>query len=156
MLGGVSDPNTAYLLIRGMKTLSLRVAQQNKTAQAVAEFLENQPTVEKVWYAGLKSHPDYLLAQQTLKGFGGVVSFTIKGKREETFRFLDALRLSFISASLGGLESLVLHVATQAYGDLTPEERRQLNIPENLVRLSIGIEDAEDIIADLDQAFEKI
>ena len=155
MLGGVSDPNTAYLLIRGMKTLSLRVAQQNKTAQTVAEFLEKQPAVEKVWYAGLKSHPDYLLAKQTLKGFGGVVSFNIKGGREETFRFLDALRLSFISASLGGLESLVIHVATQAYGDLTAEERCKFNIPENLVRLSLGVEDAEDIIADLDQALKK-
>ena len=156
ILGGISDPNTAYLLIRGMKTLGLRVEQQNRTAQRVAEFLENHPLIEKVWYPGLKSHPEHELGLRQMKGFGGVVSFTIRGDQEETYRFIDSLKIPYISPSLGGTESLVIHLATQAYYDLKLEERLRLNIPDNLVRLAIGIEDAEDLIADLDQALSKV
>lgn len=152
ILGGISDPNTAYLLIRGMKTLGLRVEQQNRTAQQVAEFLEAHPSIEKVWYPGLQSHPDHELGLRQMKGFGGVISFTIRGNQDETYRFIDSLKIPFISPSLGGTESLVIHLATQAYYDLTLEERLSFNIPDNLVRLAIGIEDAEDLIADLDQA----
>ena len=156
ILGGISDPNTAYLLIRGMKTLGLRVEQQNRTAQRVAEFLENHRLIEKVWYPGLKSHPEHELGLRQMKGFGGVVSFTIRGDQEETYRFIDSLKIPYISPSLGGTESLVIHLATQAYYDLKLEERLRLNIPDNLVRLAIGIEDAEDLIADLDQALSKV
>jgi cystathionine gamma-synthase len=152
VLGGISDPNTAYLLIRGMKTLSLRVKQQNQTAQQVAEFLQNHPAIEQVWYPGLSSHPDHELGRKLMKGFGGVVSFTVKGGQAEAYRVIDALKIPFISASLGGAESLVIHVATQAYSDLSLEERLALGIPDNLIRLSLGVEDAEDIIADLNQA----
>jgi cystathionine gamma-synthase len=156
ILGGISDPNTAYLLIRGMKTLSLRVEQQNRTAQAVAEFLQTQPEVEKVWYPGLESHPDHELGTRLMRGFGGVVSIQVRGGREEAYRFIDALRIPFISPSLGGPESLVIHLAAQAYSDLSLPERLKLGIPDNLVRLALGIEDAADLIADLEQALKSI
>ncbi|MCE1255744.1 MAG: PLP-dependent aspartate aminotransferase family protein [Anaerolineae bacterium] len=152
ILGGISDPHTAYLLIRGLKTLSLRVKQQNQTAQQVAEFLQNHPAVENVWYPGLVTHPDYELGKRLMRGFGGVVSFTVKGDEADAYRVVDALKLPFISPSLGGAESLVIHLATQAYSDLPREERLKLNIPDNLIRLALGVEDAEDLITDLDQA----
>lgn len=156
ILGGISDPNTAYLLLRGLKTLSLRVQQQNRTAQQVAEFLAKHPAVEQVWYPGLTNHPGHEIAAKQMKGFGGVLSLTVKGGRQESFQFIDTLEIPFISASLGGTESLVLHVAAQAYSDLNPEQCLKEGIPQNLVRLAIGIEDAEDLIADLNQALNSI
>ncbi len=152
ILGGISDPNTAYLLLRGMKTLGLRIRQQNASGQAVAEFLASHPAVEQVWYPGLKTHPGHEIAARQMKGFGGVLSFTIKGGRQETFRFIDALQIPHISPSLGGTESLLLHPASMAYSDLTAEQCLQVGIPQNLVRFSLGIEDPEDLIADLAQA----
>ena len=152
ILGGISDPHTAYLLARGMKTLSVRVAQQNRSAQQVAEFLDAHSAVEQVWYPGLKSHPGHDLAVRQMQGFGGVVSFTVRGDLQATFRFIDSLQIPYISPSLGSVESLVLHVATMAYYDCPLEERLKLGIPDNLVRLAVGIEDADDLIADLDQA----
>jgi len=152
ILGGISDPNTAYLLLRGLKTLSLRVKQQNQTAQKVSEFLANHPLVEQVFYPGLEIHPGHEIAKKQMGGYGGVLSLTIKGGRQESFRFIDALKIPFISASLGGAESLVLHVAAQAYSDLNAEQCLKAGIPQNLVRLALGIEDADDLIADLDQA----
>ena len=156
ILGGISDPNTAYLLVRGLKTLSLRVQQQNQTTQRVAEFLSTHPAVEQVWYPGLKSHPGHEIAVKQMQGFGGVLSFTVKGGRQESFQFIDALKIPFISASLGGTESLVLHVAAQAYSDLNPAQCLKEGIPQNLVRLALGIEDADDLIADLDQALRSL
>ena len=156
LLGGISDPNTAYLLLRGMKTLSLRVQQQNATGQMLAEFLAAHPAVEQVWYPGLKTHPGHEIAAKQMKGYGGVLSFTVKGGRQESFQFIDALKIPFISASLGGTESLVLHVAAQAYSDLNPEQCLKAGIPQNLVRLAVGIEDADDLIADLAQALEAL
>ncbi len=156
VLGGISDPNTAYLLLRGLKTLSLRVQQQNQTAQKVAEFLAAHPNVEQVWYPGLKTHPGHEIASKQMTGYGGVLSFTVKGGRQESFQFIDALKIPFISASLGGTETLVLHVAAQAYSDLNPEQCLKEGIPQNLVRLALGIEDAEDLIADLDQALRAV
>ncbi len=156
ILGGISDPNTAFLLLRGMKTLSVRVQQQNRTAQQIAEFLTTHPNIERVWYPGLKTHPGHELAARQMDGFGGVVSFTVRGDLDTTFRFLDALKLVYISPSLGGVETLALHVAKMAYYDVAPAERLKLGIPDNLVRLAVGIEDAPDLIADLDQALKKI
>jgi len=156
ILGGISDPNTAYLLLRGLKTLSLRVRQQNEVAQKVAEFLSTHPAVEQVFYPGLESHPGHELATRQMKGFGGLLSLKVKGGRQEAFRFIDELTIPFISPSLGGTESLVLHVAAQAYSDLNPEQCLQQGIPQNLVRLAIGLEDAEDLISDLDQALRAI
>ncbi|MBI5305654.1 MAG: aminotransferase class I/II-fold pyridoxal phosphate-dependent enzyme [Chloroflexi bacterium] len=152
ILGGISDSNTAYLLLRGMKTLSVRVQKQNQTAQQIAEFLAAHPNIEHVWYPGLKTHPGHAIAARQMNGFGGVVSFTVRGDLDATFRFMDALRIPYISPSLGGVESLALHVAKMAYYDVAPAERLKLGIPDNLVRFAVGIEDAQDLIADLDQA----
>jgi cystathionine gamma-synthase len=152
-LGGISDPQTAYLLLRAMKTLSLRVEKHNRNGQQVAEFLTGHPAVEQVWYPGLPSHPGYDIAvRQMPNGFGGVVSINVRGDREATFRFIDALELIYISPSLGGTESLILHPAAMVFPDYTPEQRLKAGMPDNLVRLALGVEDAEDLIADLDQA----
>lgn len=156
IFGGISDPNTAYLLLRGMKTLNVRVAQQNRTAQQVAEFLAQHPAVEQVYYPGLTSHPGHELAARQMAGFGGLLSFTVKGDRAATFRMIDALRIPYISPSLGGTETLVLHLAAMAYYDCTPEDRAALSMHDNFVRLAIGLEDADDLIADLDQALRSI
>lgn len=155
ILGGISDPNTAYLLLRGMKTLALRVERQNQTAQRVAEFLVGHPAVEAVYYPGLCTHPGHQQAARQMNGFGGLLSLTVRGDREAAYRVIDALKLFYISPSLGGPESLVIHLATQAYYDCTPEERALAGIPDTLIRLAIGLEDAQDLIADLDQALRK-
>ena len=152
VLGSVVDPQNAFLLERGLKTLALRVGQQNATAQAVAEYLEQHPKVERVWYPGLPSHPDHEVATAQMSGFGGVVSFEVTGTLEDTSRFIDALRIPYISPSLGGVESLVIQPAIITYHDLSAEERAALGIKDNLVRFSIGIEDVNDILEDLEQA----
>ncbi|MBC8333678.1 MAG: aminotransferase class I/II-fold pyridoxal phosphate-dependent enzyme [Anaerolineales bacterium] len=152
IFGGISDPHNAALLLRGIKTLGLRVERQNQNGQAISEFLEGQPNVERVWYPGLPSHPDHEIAKQQMSGFGGVVSFTVKGDLESTSRFIDAVKIPLIAASLGAVETLIEPPAIMAYYDLTTEERLAEGISNNLVRLALGIEDAEDIIADLEQA----
>lgn len=156
VMGAVSDPHNAYLLLRGLKTLGLRVERQNANGQAVAEYLETQPAVERVWYPGLASHPDQELAERYHTGHGGVVSFNIRGDLDLTSRFIDALTIPLIAASLGGVESLVEQPALMSYYELSTEERLQVGMSDNLVRLSLGIEDTEDLIADLDQALRVI
>ncbi len=152
ILGGVVDPQNAFLLERGLKTLALRVRQQNATAQAVANFLENHSRVERVWYPGLASHPDHAVAAAQMSGFGGVVSFEVRGDIQDTSRFIDAMRIPYISPSLGGVESLIMQPAIMSYHDIAPEERLALGIKDNLVRFAVGIEDTEDILNDLEQA----
>jgi len=152
IFGGITDPHNAALLMRGIKTLGLRVERQNQNGQAISEFLETHPNVERVWYPGLPSHPDHEIAKQQMSGFGGVVSFTVKGDLESTSRFIDAVKIPLIAASLGAVETLIEPPAIMAYYDLTTEERLAEGISNNLVRLALGIEDAEDIIADLEQA----
>ena len=156
ILGATADPHNAYLLLRGMKTLGLRIAQHNRSGQEIAEFLERHPAVEQVWYPGLPSHPDHLTACAQMKGFGGVVSFTVRGDLYDTARFIDCLQIPYISPSLGGTESLVIQPALMSYYDVPPEKRQALGIRDNLVRLSLGLEDAGDLIADLKQALEKL
>lgn len=156
ILGSVADPHNAYLLERGLKTLALRVRQQNATAQAVAAYLEQHPKIARVWYPGLPSHPDHAIAKAQMSGFGGVVSFEVAGTLEDASRFIDALRIPYIASSLGGVESLIEQSALLAYHDKSPEERAALGIKDNLVRFSIGIEDAEDILADLEQALAAV
>ncbi|MFZ4826831.1 MAG: trans-sulfuration enzyme family protein [Phototrophicaceae bacterium] len=156
MLGGMIDPNSAYLLSRGLKTLGIRVQQQNHTAQHVAEFLENHPQVERVWYPGLASHPDHAVATQQMKGFGGVVSFMIRGDMATTRRFIDGLKIPFIAPSLGGVESLIEQPAVISYYDKEPEERLALGMTDNLVRFAVGIEETNDILSDLAQALEQL
>lgn len=137
-----------------MKTLAFRVAQQNLNGQAVAEFLAAHTAVEHVWYPGLDNHPDHAIAAKQMKGCGGVVSLAVRGDCVVMFQFLDALHHVRISPSLGGVESLALHPAAMAYPDCMPAARRELGITDNLVRLALGIEDADNLIAGLDQALQ--
>ncbi len=166
MLGGVLDPNNAYLLVRGLKTLSLRVERQNINGQRVAEFLESHPKVERVWYPGLPSHPDHAIARQQMAGFGGVVSFEVRGDPSTRFasgqglsagsRAVDGVRIPIIAPSLGGVESLIEQPALMSYYEMSTEERLEVGIKDNLIRLALGIEDADDLIADLGQALENV
>jgi len=150
VLGGIGSPHDAYLLLRGLKTLDLRVRRQNESAQRVAEYLQMQPAVRRVYYPGLPGHPDHRVARRQMRGFGGVVSFDIDGGLERTGRFVDRLRLPYVGPTLGGVESVVRQQAIFASPD--PEERRKLGVADNLVRYAVGIEAVDDIIADLDQA----
>ena len=154
VLGGVSSPHDAYLLIRGLKTLDLRVRRQNENGLRVAQFLEEHPAVRRVYYPGLPSHADYEIARRQMSGFGGVVSFEIEGDMERTGRFVDLLRLPYIGPTLGGVESIAQQQAILI--SLEPEERRRAGVADNLVRYALGIEDAEDLIADLEQALAGI
>lgn len=156
VLGGVVDPQNAFLLERGVKTLGVRVRQQNATAMAVAEFLESHPRIERVWYPGLKSHPDHTIATHQMDGFGGVISFEVAGDLQTTAKFIDALRIPYIAPSLGGVESLIEQPALMSYYEKTSDERLALGIKDNLVRFAVGIEDTDDILADLDQALSVI
>lgn len=156
VLGGIVDPQNAYLLDRGIKTLGVRVEQQNRNALAVAAFLEAHPRIERVWYPGLESHPDYPTAARQMTGFGGVVSFEVGGDLKTTSRFIDRLKIPYIAPSLGGVESLIEQPALMSYYEKTTEERLALGIKDNLVRFAIGIEDTDDLLNDLDQALAGI
>ena len=155
-LGGVVDPQNAYLLERGVKTLAVRVAQQNRTAQAVAEYLEAHPKIERVWYPGLESHPEHQIAASQMSGFGGVVTFEVAGDLETTSRFIDRLQIPYIGPSLGGVESLIEQPALLSHYDKSKEEREAVGAKDNLVRFAVGIEDTTDILHDLDQALAAI
>jgi cystathionine gamma-synthase len=152
ILGGICDPHSAYLLVRGLKTLALRMERQNHNGITIARFLQEHPGVTCVHYPGLPNHPDHEIATAQMSGFGGVVSFEVQGGLEATSQFIDRLQLPYIAPSLGGVESLVEQPAIISYYELSSEERLAVGIRDNLVRYSCGIEDAEDIIADLDQA----
>jgi len=160
VLGGVSTPDDAYLLLRGLKTLELRVRRQNDNALRLARFLEGHPGVQRVYYPGLPSHPDHELARRQMitadgqPAFGGVVSFEIDGGLEETGQFIDCLNLPYVGPTLGGVESIAQQQAL--FISLDPEERRQSGIADNLIRYAVGIEDAQDLISDLDQALASI
>jgi len=150
--GSVMDPHCCYLLLRGLKTFPLRTDFQSRSAQRVAEFLEGHPEIRRVFYPGLPSHPQHAIAKAQMSGFGAVVSFWAKGDLRKVQRFLDALKLIYIGPSLGGTESLITHPASVTYYRITRKERYALGITDQLCRLAIGVEDPEDIIADLDQA----
>jgi cystathionine gamma-synthase len=155
VLGPVLDPHAAWLLQRGCKTLALRMERHNTNAARVAEFLEAHPSVRRVWYPGLASHPDHEVARRTMSGFGGVVTFELDADFDATERFVDALAVAQIAPSLGGVESLVEMPVTMSFWDKTPEERRAWGITDSLVRYSCGIEDAADLVADLEQALAR-
>jgi cystathionine gamma-synthase len=156
VLGGVTDANSAYLLLRGLKTLALRVERHGENGMRVARWLEDHPRIRRVWYPGLESHPDHAVARRLMRGFGGVVTFEVDADLEGTCRFVDACRLPYIAPSLGGAESLIEMPAIMSFWDLTPEQRRDLGITDSLVRFSCGIEDGDDLIADLDQALAHV
>lgn len=154
VLGGVLDPHAAWLLERGLKTLGLRVAQHNTNGTALAHFLKDHPRVRRVWYPGLENHPDRAVAAAQMNGFGGVVTFELEGSREDASRFVDALTIPTIAPSLGGIESLVEQVALMAYYEVEPEDRAAAGITDTLIRYAAGVEDTEDLLADLAQAFD--
>jgi cystathionine gamma-synthase len=156
VLGAVLDPHAAWLLLRGMKTLGLRIERHNANGLAIAQWLEAHPKVRRVWYPGLESHPDYSVATRQMTGFSGVVTFEIEGDLEAAIRFTDACRLPYIAPSLGGVESLVEMPVLMSYWDYPAEERKQYGITDSLVRLSCGVEDAGDLIADLEQALSRV
>ncbi len=152
VLGGIIDSHAAWLLLRGLKTLALRMDRHNQNGLAVAEWLENDPRIRRVWYPGLKSHPDNDTAERQMSGFGGVVTFEIDTNLDGAMRFIDATRVPYQAPSLGGVESLIELPITMSYWDIAPEERLKMGITDSLVRLACGIEDPGDLIADLDQA----
>lgn len=152
--GAVVDPFVAYLLVRGLKTFALRMERQNNNAQALADFLATHPRVKAVHYAGLPGHPQHEVARRQMRGFGAVVSFEIDGDLAATSRVVDACRIPQIAPSLGGVESLIEQPALMSFYELTTEERLQVGIKDNLIRYAVGIEDAPDLIADLDDALK--
>jgi cystathionine gamma-synthase len=156
MIGATPGPLTCFLLERGLKTFGMRMEHHNKAGLAVAEMLEAHPKVEKVWYPGLPSHPDHKLATEQMKGFGSVISFLVKGGNTETRKFIDALELFLITPSLGGSESLVTQMSTMSFFDYPEDFRREIGMVDNLVRLALGLEDVDDLIADLKQALDHI
>ena len=153
--GGVIDPNSSYLLIRGLKTFALRMERLNQSAQEVAEHLEELPGIRRVYYPGLPSHPHHDVAKRQMRGFGSVVTFEVQDDAEYALRFLSNLKILNIGPSLGGVESLITHPATISYYMHTKEEREGLGIKDGLIRLAVGLEDTTDIIADIDQALDK-
>jgi cystathionine gamma-synthase len=151
--GASLHPMAAYLLLRGMKTLHLRIRQQNKSAMKIARFLKAHPNIEKVFYPGLESHENYAIARRQMSGFGGMLSFILKGGDFDTVRnFLPRLRYAHAAANLGAVETIVGPPATTSHVECTREERAAMGIPESLIRYSVGIEDTEDLIIDLEQA----
>lgn len=156
MLGGVIAPETAYLIERGLRTLSVRMDRHNANAQAIAEFLEGQAAIERVWYPGLESHPDHALATQQMSGYGGVVSFEVRGGLEKANQLCDLLEIPYLAVSLGGVESLICSPAIMAYYELEPEDRAAIGVKDNMLRYAVGLEDADDLIADLAQALDQL
>jgi cystathionine gamma-synthase (EC 2.5.1.48) len=143
------------LLERGLKTLQLRMERHNQNGLALAQFLESHPRVEKVYYPGLPSHRDHVIAKRTMRGFGGLVTFLVRGADwRETARVVDRVRIPRIGPSFGGVESLIEQPMLMSYHDFTPEQRAAVGIPDNMIRVACGIEDTEDLIADFKQALE--
>lgn len=152
--GATLDPMAAYLLLRGMKTLHLRIRQQNESALQIARFLAGQPQVSQVFYPGLEFHQYHDVARRQMRGFGGVLSFMLKGGFDAVRAFLPRLRYAHLAANLGAVETIAGPPATTSHVECTPEEREAMGIPEGLIRYSVGIEEAEDLIADLRQALD--
>lgn len=150
--GATLDPMAAYLLLRGMKTLHLRIRQQNENALRIAQFLEGHPSVKQVFYPGLPSNEGHSIAARQLRGFGGVLSFTLHGDFATVRQFLPHLRYAHLAANLGAVETVAGPPATTSHVECTLEERAAMGIPETLIRYSVGIEDADDLIGDLQQA----
>ena len=152
--GGVIDPNSSYLLIRGLKTFALRMEKLNQNAQMVAEHLENHPSIKRVYYPGLPSHPHHDVAVRQMRGYGSVVTFEVEEDIDYALEFLSNLQILNIGPSLGGVESLITHPATISYYLNTRDERLALGLKDGLIRLAVGLEDVEDVINDIDRALE--
>ena len=151
-VGGVPGPHDAWLTMRGAKTLALRMREHARNAQAVAEFLEGHAEVERVYYPGLASHPQHDLAKRQMSGFGGMVSFVLKGPQSRALDFAHRLKYFSLAESLGGVESLICHPARMTHGSIPKEDRDRRGVTDGLLRLSVGIEDVDDLIEDLNSA----
>jgi len=156
ILGGVMDPMSAFLTLRGLRTLDLRVQRQNDNAMKIAEFLQAQNKIKAVHYPGLKSHPDHEIARRQMSGFGGMLSFEIDGDFNQTKCFMDHLQKIKLATSLGGVTSLANQPITNTHAALSPENRAKAGVSESLVRLSVGVEKTELLVRDLQQALEKV
>jgi cystathionine gamma-synthase len=155
ILGSINSPHNIYLLQRGLKTFELRMERHNQNGLAVAHFLAGHPRIERVYYPGLESHPYYDIARRTMRGFGGLVTFLVKDADwRQTAAIVDAVRIPRIAPSLGGVESLIEQPLVMSYFEMTPDDRRKFGIADNMIRLACGIENTEDLIADLKQALE--
>ncbi|QEG23635.1 trans-sulfuration enzyme family protein [Mariniblastus fucicola] len=152
IMGSINSPHNCFLLERGLKTFELRMQRHNANGMAVARFLEDHPRVERVFYPGLESHPYFETARSQMRGYGGLVTFEVKDADwKETSKIVDAAQLCRIAPSLGGVESLIEQPLVMSYWERTPEQRKEFGITDNMIRLAIGIENAEDVIADLTQ-----
>jgi cystathionine gamma-synthase len=155
-MGSINSPHNMYLLQRGLKTFELRMQRHNANGLAVAQFLAGHPRVEKVYYPGLETHPYYEVARRTMRGFGGLVTFCVKDADwRQTARVVDSVKIPKIGPSLGGVESLIEQPLVMSYYECTPEDRQRFGITDNMIRLACGIENSEDLIADLAQALEQ-
>ena len=155
-IGPSQSPFDSWLVLRGLKTLAVRMKQHEQNALKIASFLENHPMVERVIYPGLKSHPQYELAKKQMRGSSGMITFFLKGGITESRRFLENVKLFALAESLGGVESLVDHPAIMTHASIPKKVREDLGIFDNLIRLSVGIEDSDDLISDLELAFSKV
>jgi methionine-gamma-lyase len=155
-LGGNMDPHQAYLTSRGVKTLALRMEKSQESAMKVAQYLENHQKIAWVKYPGLTSHPQYELAKKQMSGFGTMMSFELKGGLKAGETVMNNVHLAMLAVSLGGVETLIQHPASMTHAGLSKEAREEAGITDGLVRFSVGIEDCEDIIADLDNALRLI
>jgi cystathionine gamma-synthase len=156
VLGPVMDPHAAFLIARGIKTLGIRVERQNATALAMARALETHPKIERVYYPGLESHGTHAIARAQMRGFGGMVSFEVKGGRAAASRLVDGCRISTIGVSFGGTETLIDQPAIMSYFELSGEDLAAIGIDPALVRLSVGVEETEDVVGDVLRALEKV
>jgi cystathionine beta-lyase/cystathionine gamma-synthase len=155
-LGNCMDPHASWLLIRGLKTLAVRVARQNENAMRVAEFLEQHAKVRRVHYPFLKSHPQYEVARSQMRGGSGMVTFEVEGTGEDARRVSEAMSLFTLATSLGGVESLVSIPVLTSHAMISAEARAKMGVTEQMVRLSVGIENADDLIADLERALAAV
>ncbi len=156
IMGSINSPHNCYLLQRGLKSFGLRMAQHNKNGLALAEFLESHPKIEKVYYPGIKSHSYYEVAQRTMRGFGSLLTFCVKGDADTASRLIDNMKIPRIGPSLGGVESLIEQPLYMSYFDYTPEQRQKIGIYDNMIRAAIGIEDTNDLLDDYKQALEML
>lgn len=155
-MGGIMSPFDAFMCLRSLKTLPLRMKAHETNAIAIAQFLESHPKVDKVIYPGLASHPQHSLAKEQMKGFGGMITFYIKGGMDSARKFLENVEIFSLAESLGGVESLIEHPAIMTHASVPPENRKALGIDDALIRLSVGVEDLSDLINDLKSAFDKV
>jgi len=156
IIGSILDPHACYLLLRGLKTFPLRMARQNENGMKLASFLDKHPHIRKVYYPGLEGHDSYNIAVKQMSGFGGVISFEVDGSIDDTSRLIDSVKIPYIAPSLGGVESLIEQPALMSFYDLSPEEREEIGMKNNLVRYSCGVEEADDLISDLEQAINTV